>query len=423
MTQPNPGSRIARIARIGIEFFPAYLVSLVILPFVIAGGRLRPWLPQTTDLQVYVVAVRSMLAGDNIMTVTSAWWHLYFIYPPFSAILMLPLAVGPYLFSQLVWTAGLVAAQNIVLRRCGLPRGWPLALVSVAIVIGMEPIRTTLGYGQLNTFLMLLVIIDLLPDRAGASRRLPHGILIGLAAAIKLTPALFVLMLLILGRRRAAFTAIGTFVILTGIATLVQPAATWTYVLSLIHGKTHTSGPLYVGNQSMLGVVLRFFGETPGNTVVGMVIGLIFGALAAFVGAYWWRQGSRVLAIGLVGLGSTLASPLSWTHHFVWILPVGIAAIYQISRRQWADNRDHAPLPRWLTASAGVVTVWVSVCLPLALLPYARGAENSYNAWQEFVANFGPLLAAAMLVVSAALMILRRRDPGPPTTLTCAQPE
>lgn len=399
------------------EFLPPYVASLLILPFVIAGGKFWPWTPQTTDLQVYVVAVKAMLAGQNIMTVTSPGWHLYFIYPPIAAIVMLPLAVGPYLFWQLVWTGGLVAAQNIVLRRCGLPRGWPVALISVAIVIGMEPIRTTLGYGQLNTFLLLLVIIDLLPDRAASGstrRRLPPGILIGLAAAVKLTPALFVLMLLILGRKRAAFTAIATFVILTAIGTVAQPGATWTYLRSLAGGQTHTSGPLYVGNQSMLGVVLRIFGESLLSSVLGMLVAVICGLLAAVVGAYWWRQGARVLAIGLVGVGSTLASPLSWTHHFVWILPLGIAAVWQISRRQWGTGGDHAPLPYWLTASVAVLTVWVSACLPLAVLPYARGAENSYDVLQEFVANFGPVLAAAILATSTVLSLVRGTWPRAP---------
>lgn len=396
-----------------VEFLPAYVVSLLILPFVIAGGRFWPWTPQTTDLEVYVVAVKAMLAGQNIMTVTTPGWHLYFIYPPIAAIIMLPLAIGPYLFWQLIWTAGLVAAQNTVMRRCGLPRGWPLALASAGIVIGMEPIRTTLGYGQLNTFLLLLVIIDLLPDRERSVRtrhRLPPGILIGLAAAVKLTPALFVLMLLILGRKRAVVTAIATFVILTGIGTLVQPAATWTYLKSLAGGQTHTSGPLYVGNQSMLGVALRLGGESVVSSVLGMVIGVLCGVLAAVVGAYWWRRGARVLAIGLVGVGSTLASPLSWTHHFVWILPLGIAAVYQISTRQWTSGADHVRLPSWLTASVSVLTVWISACLPLAVLPYARGAENGYDALQEFVANLGPLLAAAILVTSIVMIVLDDRS-------------
>jgi alpha-1,2-mannosyltransferase len=413
-TQPSAGapelSRGRRFRRLVLEFLPAYVVSLLILPFVISGGRAWPWTPQTTDLQVYVYAVRAMLDGQNIMTWTSPGWHLYFIYPPVSAILMLPLAIGPYLFWQLVWIAGIVIAQNAVMIRCRVPRGWPLALVSAALVIGMEPIRTTIGYGQINTFLMAMVIIDLLPALPGRRRRIPPGILIGIAAAVKLTPALFVLLLIFLGRKKPALTAIITFVGLTAIGTIFQPAATVTYLKSLAGGDTHTSGPLYVGNQSMLGVVLRFFGESPTNTLLGLGISAIVAVLAAVVGAFWWRRGAHVLAIGLVGLGTNLASPLSWTHHFVWILPVGLAVVHQIARRPWPyAAADHVRLPRWMTISAGALVLYVSACLPLALLPYAHGAENSYTALQRLVANFGPLLATALLVASAIWMLRSSR--------------
>ena len=82
---------------------------------------------------------------------------------------MVPLAFGPYTLWQLVWTLLLIWAQQSVLKRCGVPRGWVLGLVGVAVVLAVEPIRTTLGYGQVNTMLMALVVADLLPDRPGAS--------------------------------------------------------------------------------------------------------------------------------------------------------------------------------------------------------------------------------------------------------------
>lgn len=412
----KPGQRVRRAL---IEFLPPYLVALLILPFVIAGGRFWPWEPSTIDLSVYYHAVRAMLDGQNIMEFTSPGWNLYFIYPPVAAILMLPLAIGPYLFWQLVWTALLIFAQNTVMARCGLPRGWAIALLSIALMIGMEPIRTTIGYGQINTLLMAMVIIDLLPDDPNRKRRIPQGLLIGIAAAVKLTPALFVLMLLILGRKRPAITAMITFAVLTVIGTVLQFEATVAFVKSLAGGETHTSGPVYVGNQSLLGVVLRIFGETGGNTVIGLVISAIAAVLAAIVGPYWWRQGSQVLAIGLVGLGTNLASPLSWTHHFVWMLPLGIAVVHQIARRRWPVDevtpgspltRLHTRLPRWTFGWVAVLVLWVSACLPLALLPYGPGDAENYTVLQQFVANFGPVLGLALLIGSAAWMIAQSRS-------------
>ena len=95
------------------------------------------------------------------------------------------------------------------------------ALVGVAVVLAVEPIRTTLGYGQVNTMLMALVVADLLPDRPGERRRIPQGTLIGLAAAIKLTPMLFVVFAFLIGRRRVAITAMASFAIFTGIGAIL----------------------------------------------------------------------------------------------------------------------------------------------------------------------------------------------------------
>ncbi|MBO0810818.1 MAG: DUF2029 domain-containing protein [Microlunatus sp.] len=405
---PVTGAR--KFRRWVTEFLPAYVVSLIMLPLIIAGGRYWPFRPSTMDLQVYFYAVRAMLHGANIMEWTSPGFHLWFIYPPAAAIVMLPLAIGPFIIWELVWIAGLVIAQNVVMIRCGVPRGWPLALLSLALVIGMEPIRTTIGYAQINTFLMALVIIDLLPADPNRKRRIPQGILIGLAAAVKLTPAIFVLLLLLLGRKRPAITAIITFVFFTAIGTIAQPAATVSYLKSLAGGDTHTSGPVYVGNQSLLGVVLRLFGENPTNTYIGLAVSVIMAIVAAVVGAHWWRQGAHVLAIAFVGLGSNLASPLSWTHHFVWILPLGVAVVYQLRRRPWPGARaDHVPMPRWLLISSAAIVVYVSACLPLALLPYYAGAAESYNGLQELIANFGPLLITAVLLTQAVLMAVRSR--------------
>ena len=89
-----------RIARVAVEFLPPFLVALLILPFIIQYGTLRPWHPSTIDLEVYVYAVRDMLAGKDIFATTTPFWNLFFIYPPIAAVLMTPLAFGPYVFGR-----------------------------------------------------------------------------------------------------------------------------------------------------------------------------------------------------------------------------------------------------------------------------------------------------------------------------------
>ena len=246
-----------RLTRAAVEFLPPMVVALLILPYIIQYGKLVPWQPSTIDLQVYVYAVKDMLAGKDIFAATTPFWNLYFIYPPIAAILMTPLAFGPYVFWQVVWTGGFVWAQQSVLKRCGAPRGWKLGLLGIAVLLAVEPIRTTLGYGQVNTVLMALVIADLLPDPPDQPRRIPQGILIGLAAAIKLTPALFVIFMFLIGKRRAAITAIISFGVFTGIGAILLFRETVVFFGGLSGGDTRTASPLYTGNQSLLGVFFR----------------------------------------------------------------------------------------------------------------------------------------------------------------------
>ena len=372
------------------------VVALLILPYIIQHGKLVPWQPSTIDLQVYVYAVKDMLAGKDIFATTTPFWDLYFIYPPIAAILMTPLAFGPYIFWQVAWTAGLVWAQQSVLKRCGAPRGWKLGLLGIAVLLAVEPIRTTLGYGQVNTILMALVIADLLPDPPERQRRIPQGILIGLAAAIKLTPALFVIFMLLIGKRRAAITAIISFAVFTGIGAILLFRETVVFFSGLSGGDTRTASPLYTGNQSLLGVFFRLGDSSRITTLLGLAVAGVLAVLGCLVAASWWRSNEKVFAVAIVGLTTCLASPLSWTHHYVWILPMAMAVL-------------SPGVPRWARYVGGFWVVWVCVCLPLAVLPYGGGRERQFDFLQQLVANLGPILGVILLVGLAWQLIVRAR--------------
>jgi alpha-1,2-mannosyltransferase len=400
-TSSLPVSR--RLARAAVEFLPPLAVALLILPYIIQYGELLPWHPSTIDLQVYVYAVKDMLAGKDIFATTIPIWSLYFIYPPIAAILMTPLAFGPYVFWQVIWTAGLVWAQQSVLKRCGAPRGWRLGLLGIAVVLAVEPIRTTLGYGQVNTMLMALVVADLLPDPPEHRRRIPQGILIGLAAAIKLTPALFVIFMFLIGKRRAAITAVISFAVFTGIGAILLFRETVVFFSGLSGGDTRTASPLYAGNQSLLGVFFRLGDSSRTTTLLGLAVAGVLAILGCLVAAHWWRSGEKVFAIAIVGLTTCLASPLSWTHHYVWILPMGMAVL-------------SPGVPRWARYVGGFWVVWVCACLPLAALPYGGGRERQFDFLQQLVANLGPMLGVILLVGLAGQLVVNTRAQPIPTT-------
>ena len=388
-----------RLSRVAVEFLPPFAVALLILPFIIQYGKLIPWQPSTIDLQVYVYAVKDMLAGKDIFATTTPFWNLYFIYPPIAAILMTPLAFGPYLFWQMVWTGGLVWAQQSVLKRCGAPRGWKLGLIGIAVVLAAEPIRTTLGYGQVNTILMALVIADLLPDAPGERRRIPQGTLIGLAAAVKLTPALFVIFAFLIGKTRVAITAMISLAVFTGIGAILLFRETLVFFGGLSGGDTRTASPLYTGNQSLLGVFFRLVDSSRVITVLGLAVAAILAVLGCLVAAHWWRQGEKVFAVALVGLTTCLASPLSWTHHYVWILPMAMAAL-------------SPGVPRWARYLGGFWVIWVCVCLPLALLPYGGGRERQFDFLQQVVANLGPIVGLILMIGLAWQLLTARVQPA-----------
>ena len=266
---------------------------------------------------------------------------------------MTPLAFGPYVFWQVVWTGGLVWAQQSVLKRCGAPRGWKLGLLGIAVVLAVEPIRTTLGYGQVNTMLMALVVADLLPDRPGQRRRIPQGILIGLAAAIKLTPALFVIFMFLIGKRRAAITAIISFAVFTGIGAILLFGESVVFFGGLSGGDTRTASPLYTGNQSLLGVFFRLGDSSRTTTVLGLAVAGVLAVLGCLVAAHWWANNEKVFAVAIVGITTCLASPLSWTHHYVWILPLAngcavswCAALGAVHRRALGGLGVYLPAAR-----------------------------------------------------------------------------
>jgi alpha-1,2-mannosyltransferase len=374
-----------RLSRAALEFLPPFAVALLILPFIIQYGKLIPWQPSTIDLQVYVYAVKDMLAGKDIFATTTPFWNLYFIYPPIAAILMTPLAFGPYALWQVVWTGGLVWAQQSVLKRCGAPRGWKLGLIGIAVLLAVEPIRTTLGYGQVNTILMALVIADLLPDVPGERRRIPQGTLIGLAAAIKLTPALFVIFAFLIGKTRMAITAMISFAVFTGIGAILLFRETLVFFGGLSGGDTRTASPLYTGNQSLLGVFFRLGDSSRVTALAGLAVSAVLAVLGCLVAAHWWRHEEKVFAVAIVGLTTCLASPLSWTHHYVWILPLGMAVL-------------SPGVPRWARYLGGFWVVWVCLCLPLAVLPYGGGRERQFDFLQQLVANLGPIIGVILVV-------------------------
>lgn len=392
---PGRSPRLARLTKLALLAAPALLPTLValgVLP-LINGGELWPWRPTTVDLEVYRYTGRVLLDGGDILTAVVPTTKLAFIYPAFAALLCVPLVIVPWTLLQILWTAATVGALTAVCHRLGL-RGWMLTLTVTVLVLVAEPIRSTLGFGQINVFLLALVCLDLLPS--GARRPLlPQGVLTGLAATLKLTPALFIVYLALTRQWRAFWVSLGTFVGTTLVALVLLPRESIGFWRLLLEGDTRTGASHFLLNQSTLSVVTRAVGTTDGDKLLGLALGALIALVCVVAAVPWAQRGSHVFAIGLVGLGTLLASPLSWTHHFVWIVPLGAAVL--------ADRT----LPWTIRASAGAFVAWTGACVFRVLLPWGGDVELTYDAGQLLISSIGPALGL-VLAVAALLEGIRR---------------
>jgi alpha-1,2-mannosyltransferase len=271
-----------------------------------------------------------------------------FTYPPFAGLVMAPMAVLPFPAVLVVASVATVLTTALLMWWFVTPlirrRGWtPWFAYAIALCLGLsfEPVRETLTFGQVNTLLLTLVAADVLFGLSKGRRW--AGVGIGLATAIKLTPGVFILYLLVTKRWRAAGVAIGTAAAATLAAAAVatdQSREFWTDAL----WDTGRVGVLsYVSNQSIRGFLARL----PIDSVAAYVwIVLVLVAL----GFWAWRVRTADLfgGLALTGVLGCLISPVTWVHHCVWLLPAIVRCV-----DAGLSGRDRRPL--WLGGAAYLV--------------------------------------------------------------------
>jgi alpha-1,2-mannosyltransferase len=392
------------------------LVGLYVAATTFGGGSFVPWRPLMLDLDVYRRAGTVLLQGGDFYTLPGS---LQFLYPPFAAVLAVPLALLPTALVQVGWTVAGVLALLAVLHRFGL-QGWALSLVGTAAVWFVEPVTETLAFGQLGIFLVALVVLDLVPGpRVWPRRLLPEGALTALAAAVKLTPAIFVVQLLVVRRTRAFVAAVVTGLAVTLASAVVAPRASLGFWGRLAHGDTGLGGSIiYYTNQSVMADVVRVLGLGSGAAALGLGLSAVVAALGVWAGQRWYRRGDVALAVTLCGVASLLASPVSWLHHFVWVVPLALCLV-QHSRGRDAEGAPLGPLPGWFAALGWLFVGWV-VASPFRRLPNGADVELQWTAGQHALASVTAVLGVALLV--GGIVVAGSRDgsagPGAPAAVS-----
>ena len=253
---------------------------------------------------------------------------LPFTYAPFAALLFAAGSGASFVAWQVglaVLTIGLLpVAAYLSLGLAGRPAGLARAAAALAIAavsLWLEPVAMTLFFGQINLVLLALVVCDLaLPDRVKGK-----GIGIGLAAGIKLTPLVFIPYLLFTGRVRAAAVSALTFAVTVGLGFALLPRASAVYWGGQLFGPSKN---FHLDNQSLNGVILRLTHAAPGAHVYWLVAGVVVGIAGLATSILASRRGHELLGLFACAATGLLVSPLSWSHHYVYVVPALVLAAY-----------------------------------------------------------------------------------------------
>ncbi|WP_367130268.1 glycosyltransferase 87 family protein [Saccharothrix sp. HUAS TT1] len=327
----------------------ALSLAAAVTALIVAGltqGDSIPMLER--DFKVYDVSGNAVLNGISPFDVATDD-DLLFIYSPFAALLFVVVAVLNIHVAFTIWTfASVLALAVSIWLVIGLmspesrERRGKYAVVGAAAALFTAPVWVMIGNGQINILLMLLVLLDV-ARRPGRFQ----GIAVGIAAGIKLTPLVFVVYFLFTGRVRAAVVSGVTFAATVLIGFLVLPSASLHWLGGVMTDTTRMMPPDHgPWNESIRGML----GQLPGvlhapwfALAVAVVVG--FAGLALSVRAS--RKGWEAAGVIAIAVTSLLVSPISWPHHWVWLIP-GVAVWLWWARLR--QNTGHA---------VGAVVAWV----------------------------------------------------------------
>ncbi|BCJ67366.1 glycosyltransferase 87 family protein [Polymorphospora rubra] len=385
----------------------------------VAANTGSAWAPGG-DLAVYRDAAGAVLAGESPYEVSRDGYG--FVYPPFAVLALLPLAqVGPAV-GFWVWTVGsalLVPAVVWLLIGHLAPGGGRRSLVLLALgtlaVLPLSPIAGTLLLGNVNILLLALVLVDLLRIRGRH-----QGILIGLAAGLKLTPLIFVAYLLLTGRIRAGLTALATFAGTVAIGFLFLPSASATFWGGAFVDGSRTRPPDEEAfGSSLRGAVLNLLPES--THPVWLPASVLAGVAGLAVAVWASRRHEELTGILACAVTGLLVSPVTWYAHWVWCVPL-LALIAARSGRPVPSliaARSGRSVPSLSAARSGrpvlLGGLWLVFALPLPWwIAYVGGwVPVPEQTWVMPVELLYTALGAALLVLVAARLRHTGPTPGP----------
>jgi alpha-1,2-mannosyltransferase len=302
------------------------------------------------DTDVYRDGARAWLDGrplygDAVFPTQTPDGPLPFTYPPLAAIVFTPLT-----WVSLPTASAALTVTTMVLLVVCLCAGF----AAVALWLKFEPLWATLAYGQINVVLMTLVLADCVPRRPWW----PRGMAVGLAMAVKLTPAVFLLYFVLRRQYRAAATAVITFLTATGVAAVLAPADSWEYWTKSVRQTGRIGYIALSTNQNITGALARLAVPSTTATVIWVIASVAMLALAVWAARRALEASEPVLALMCVALFGLVVSPVSWSHHWVWLLPAVASAAAVGYRRRSVPLMAVALIGLLLVASPAVLALF-----------------------------------------------------------------
>lgn len=375
------------------------ILSLPAVIIIYVLSQFHPYL----DFHVYLLGARHVFDPDLYTVRLQRIPYLPFTYPPIAALFFWPFTLVPSGLATFLW-ATLILASLVLLIRLSLrlarpdftPQGlWAATLLLVGPAFAMEPIWENFQFGQINLVLAMFVLYDVLER---PNRRLPRGIMLGLATAIKLVPFVFIAYLVLRRQFRAALVALTTVVAAEAFMLLVNYHVTILYWRQYAFNAQHIGTVWYNSNQSIRGASQRLAHEllSHGLLTAFEALTILVGLCIAVALAPHVSQIATLVAVGMTG---DLASPISWTHHLVWLIPLLV----------WLTIAHDRPRtgPWWalLVVSAN----WYS----FVWIPPENGMDPlHWNLLNSVLGNVDFFIMVAALAAIGVLGWQRRKDPA-----------
>lgn len=406
---PDVGSRLGRVSL----WCLLWLLAAAAIGYL--AWQLFGHIPYRIDIDIYQMGGQAWLDGRPLYTGevkfhTPIGLDLPFTYPPLAAVMFVPFAwlhmpaasvaiTLVTLVVLIVSTVVVLTALNVWASSKLLPgpawlrRLWVAVMIVAPASMWLEPINSNFAFGQINAVLMTLVIADCFPRRTPW----PRGLLLGLGIALKLTPAVFLLYFLLRRDNRAALTAVASFAVATLAGFALAWRDSWEYWTHTLHHTDRIGSASLNTDQNIAGALARLpIGESTASLL------WVTASLLVLAGTIWamrrvLRAGEPALAVICVALFGLVVSPVSWSHHWVWMLP----AVLVTGVLAW--RRRNAALAM-VTAAGLALMRWT----PIDLLPKHREATA---VWWRQLAGMSYVWWAVAVIVVAGLTVTTRMTP------------